>query len=129
MRTKVRSLKKPLENSGIKYEQIFKSIQNLSHSKTTIEEYFQKIFNKLIKKHKNQIMINFKNYRELKNDVKIALINEAIKKLKRNYYDIRSKKVHNLIKNLEKKDFKKTTLGGCIFLKKDQNLCLIAEKA
>ena len=129
LRTKVRSLKKPLENSGIKYEQIFKSIQNLSHSKTTIEEYFQKIFNKLIKKHKNQIMINFKNYRELKNDVKIALINEAIKKLKRNYYDIRSKKVHNLIKNLEKKDFKKTTLGGCIFFKKDQNLCLIAEKA
>ena len=92
LRTKVRSLKKPLENSGIKYEQIFKSIQNLSHSKTTIEEYFQKIFNKLIKKNKNQIMINFKNYRELKNDVKIALINEAIKKLKRNYYDLRSKR-------------------------------------
>ncbi|MDA7715384.1 tRNA lysidine(34) synthetase TilS, partial [Pelagibacteraceae bacterium] len=36
LRTKVRKLKKPLENSGIKYEQIFKSIQNLSLSKTTL---------------------------------------------------------------------------------------------
>ena len=32
LRTKVRSLKKPLEKSGIMYEQIFKSIQNLSFS-------------------------------------------------------------------------------------------------
>ena len=35
LRTKVRNLKKPLEKSGIKYEQIFKSIQNLSFSKNT----------------------------------------------------------------------------------------------
>ena len=38
LRTKVRSLKKPLEKSGIKYEQIFKSIQNLSQSKITLDE-------------------------------------------------------------------------------------------
>ncbi len=128
LRTKVRNLKKPLENSGIKYEQIFKSIQNLSYSKTTIEEYFQNIFSRLIKKHKKKIIINLKKYKELNNDVKIALINESIKKLKNNYYDLRSKKVNNLIINIEKKDFKKSTLGGCIFFKKDQNLCLIAEK-
>ena len=30
LRTKIRGLKKPLEKSGIKYEQIFRSIQNLS---------------------------------------------------------------------------------------------------
>jgi tRNA(Ile)-lysidine synthase len=128
LRTKVRNLKKPLENSGIKYEQIFRSIQNLSYSKTTVEEYYQNIFNRLIKNHKKKIIINLKKYKELNNDVKIALINESIKKLKNNYYDLRSKKVNNLIKNIEKKDFKKSTLGGCIFFKKDQNLCLMAEK-
>ena len=128
LRTKVRNLKKPLENSGIKYEQIFRSIQNLSYSKTTVEEYYQNIFNRLIKNHKKKIIINLKKYKELNNDVKIALINESIKKLKKNYYDLRSKKVNNLIINIEKKDFKKSTLGGCIFFKKDQNLCLMAEK-
>ena len=50
LRTKVRNLKKPLENSGIKYEQIFKSIHNLSLSRVTLEEYLNKILKYLIKK-------------------------------------------------------------------------------
>ena len=53
---------------------------------------------------------------------------KSIKKLKKNYYDLRSKKVVNLIKNLKKKNFKKSTLGGCIFFKKGENLCLKIEK-
>ena len=50
LRTKVRNLKKPLEKSGIKYEQIYKSIENLSFSKKTLDGYFNKIFKKVIKK-------------------------------------------------------------------------------
>tara|TARA_Y100000996_G_scaffold388922_1_gene348896 strand:+ start:314 stop:1333 length:1020 start_codon:yes stop_codon:yes gene_type:complete len=128
LRTKVRSLKKPIENSGIKYEQIYKSIQNLSLSNSTIDIYNSKIFKELIKKAGKEILINFNRFTELNNDTKIALINESIKKLKKNYYDLRSKKVQNLIKNLNKKEFKKSTLGGCIFFKKDENLCLKVEK-
>ena len=128
LRTKVRNLKKPLEKSGIKYDQIFRSIQNLSLSKVTLEEYLNKIFKKLITKKNKEILINFKQYKELNNDTKIALINESIKRLKKNYYDLRSKKVQNLIHSLSKPDFKKSTLGGCVFLKKDQNLCLKIEK-
>jgi len=115
LRTKVRNLKKPLENSGIKYEQIFKSIQNLSLSKMTLDGYFNKIFKELIKKSNKEISINFSKYKNLSRDTKMALINESIKKLKKNYYDLRSKKVDNLINNIEKRDFKKATLGGCIF--------------
>jgi tRNA(Ile)-lysidine synthase len=128
LRTKVRSLKKPLEKSGIMYEQIFKSIQNLSFSKTTLEKYLNKIFKELIKKVNKEILINFKKYKDLSKDTKIALINESIKKLRRNYYDLRSKKVDILIKNIDRKEFKKTTLGGCIFFKKGDNLCLKVEK-
>ena len=58
----------------------------------------------------------------------MALINESIKKLKKNYYDLRSKKVDNLINNIEKKRFKKNSLGGCVFFKKGKNLCLKVEK-
>jgi len=129
LRTKIRSLKKPLENSGIKYEQIFKSIQNLSSSKATLDEYFNNIFKKIIKKKREEVIINFKKYNSLSKDTKIAIINVSVKQLKENYYDLRSKKVENLIKNLNKRDFKKSTLGGCIFLKKGQNLCLKVEKS
>ena len=69
-----------------------------------------------------------KKYNNLSKDLKIALINESIKKLKNNYYDLRFRKVDNLIKSLDKRDFKKTTLGGCIFYKKGENLCLKIEK-
>jgi len=128
LRTKIRNLKKPLENSGVKYEQIFKSIQNLSFSRSTLDNYFEKIFKKLINVRNNQVKINFKKFNKLNNDVKIALINQSIKKIKKNYYDLRSRKVENLIKNLSRDNFKKSTLGGCIFFKKDSNLCLKQEK-
>ena len=128
LRTKVRNLKKPLENSGIKYEQIFKSIQNLSLSKMTLDGYFNKIFKELIKKSNKEILINFSKYKILSRDTKMALINESIKKLKKNYYDLRSKKVENLIINIEKSEFKKNSLGGCVFFKKGKNLCLKVEK-
>ena len=128
LRTKVRNLKRSLEKSGIKYEQIFKSIHNLSLSKATLDKYLSKIFKDLIIKKNKEILINYKKYRELSNDIKLALLNESIKQLKRNYYDLRSKKVANLIKSMDKINFKKSTLGGCIFFKKDNNLCLKIEK-
>ena len=82
--------------------------------------------------NKNQIYLKdfcrFKKYKELNKDTKIALINESIKQLKNNYYDLRSKKVENLIKKLDKKNFKRMTLGGCIFFNKNGNLCLEVEK-
>ena len=61
-------------------------------------------------------------------EIQIALINESIKRLKNNYYNPRSKKVENLIKNVKKAHFKKTTLGGCLFIIKKENLCLKIEK-
>ena len=127
LRTKIRSLKKPLENSGIKYEQIFRSINNLALSKATLDEYLNRVFKKLIKKKKKLIFINFKEYLKLNYDIKMAVINESIKLIQKNYYDLRSKKVSNLIKNLNKKNFKKLTLGGCIFYKNGENLCLKEE--
>ena len=128
LRTKVRSLKRPLEKSGIKYDKIFKSIQNLSQSKTTLEEYLDKIFKELIKKKNGKIYINFKKFKNLNKETKIAIINQSIKQLKSNYYDMRSKKVENLIRSLDQKKFKSSTLGGCVFFKKGEDLCLKTEK-
>ena len=128
MRTKVRNLKKPLEKSGIEYEQIIKSINNLTLSKNTLDEYLKKIFKKIIRKTGKEISLNFKTFKEYNKEIQIALINESIKKLKKNYYNPRSKKVKNLIVTIKRKNFKKATLGGCIFILKKDNLCLKDEK-
>ena len=44
LRTKIRNLKKPLKKSGIEYDQIIKSINNLALSNATLDEYFKQIF-------------------------------------------------------------------------------------
>ena len=128
LRTKVRKLKNPLEKSGIEYRQIIKSINNLASSKATLDDYLKKIFKETIKKKRKEIFINFKKFKEHNKEIKIALINESIGRLKNNYYNPRAKKVENLIKNLENTNFKKSTLGGCIFILKNGNLCLNIEK-
>jgi tRNA(Ile)-lysidine synthase len=128
LRTKIRNLKKPLEKSGIEYRQIIKSINNLASSKATLDDYLKKIFKETIKKKRKEIFINFEKFKEHNKEIKIALINESIRRLKNNYYNSRTKKVENLIKNLENTNFKKSTLGGCIFILKNGNLCLNIEK-
>ena len=128
LRTKVRNLKKPLEKSGIVYEQIIRSINNLALSKATLDEYLKNIFKDIVKEEKKEIFLNFKKFKEYNKEIQIALINESIKRLKNNYYNPRSKKVENLNKNVKKAHFKKTTLGGCLFIIKKENLCLKIEK-
>ena len=128
LRTKIRNLKGPLKKSGIEYEQIVKSINNLASSKATLEAYFKKIFKEIIKTSKKEIIINQKKFKVLNNEAKISVINESIKKLMKNYYNPRYKKVETLIKNIEKTNFKKSTLAGCLFVKRDDKLCLKVEK-
>ena len=58
----------------------------------------------------------------------MRVINKSIKILKKNYYNPRSKKVINLINFLKTKNFKKSTLAGCIFYMEKDYLCLKTEK-
>jgi tRNA(Ile)-lysidine synthase len=128
LRTKVRNLKIPLKKSGIEYDQIIKSINNLASSRSTLEEYMNKIFKDTIKKRGNQILIDLLKFNKLNKELKLAVINESIKKLKKTYYNPRTKKVENLLNNLNTINFKKSTLAGCIFIRKQDHLCLKNEK-
>ena len=128
LRTKIRNLKKPLMKSGINYDQIIKSINNLASSNEVLDQYLEAIFKDLVKVSKMQILIDFNKFIKLNLEIKIKLINKCIKILKKNYYNPRSKKVMFLISAIEKNNFKKATLGGCQFLKKKDFLILMVEK-
>ena len=128
LRTKVRNLKKSLLKSGINYDQITKSINNLASSKATLEGYYEEIFKDTVKKTRDKIFIDFKKFALLNSDLKMQVINKSIKILKKNYYNPRSKKVINLINFFKTKNFQKSTLAGCIFYKEKDYLCLKAEK-
>ena len=67
-------------------------------------------------------------FNKLDTELKIYVINKSIKILRKNYYNPRSKKVKNLIKNFETKKFTRSSLAGCIFHIENENLCLKVEK-
>ncbi|MEC7143896.1 MAG: tRNA lysidine(34) synthetase TilS [Pseudomonadota bacterium] len=127
LRTKIRSLKKPLMESGINYDQIIKSINNLASSKATLDNYFQRTLSEVVKKEKDLVKINLEKFNLQNYEIKMMIINESIKILKKNYYNPRSKKVKNLLENIGDKEFKKATLAGCLFFVKKRNLCLKKE--
>ena len=129
LRSKIRKLRGPLKKSGIEYDQIIKSIKNLASSQITIDEHVKNTIKEIVTKSKNEVLIDFKKFIKINYDIKIRVINEAIRKIKKNYYNPRSKKVINLIKNIEKRKFTKATLGGCIFSKKKDFLSIIIEKS
>jgi len=128
LRTKIRSLKKPLIESGINYSQIIRSINNLASSSSILEKYNRNVTKDIINKKKKLILIDFNKFKILDDEIKISVINDSIKLLKKNYYNLRSKKVINLIKQLKFKSFKKATLGGCLFFLNRDKLCLKEEK-
>ena len=128
LRTKIRSLQKPLLKSGINYDSIFKSINNLAASKLVLDNYYKQLSKDIITKHKNSVNINFKNFSDLNNEIKIRIINDSIRFIKKNYYNPRSKKVEYLINKLRQKNFTKYTLGGCLFVKNNDRIWLKKEK-
>ena len=115
LRTKIRSLQKPLFQSGINYDQVIKSINNLAASQATLDEYFNIISKKIIKKSKKRILINLNSFKNLNLELKIRIINDSIKMLKKNYYNPRAKKVINLINTFEANRPSRAILSGCIF--------------
>ena len=82
LRTRVRHLQKYLNKSGISYDQIIKSINNLASSKKVLDEHFKKIYLNTTKKFKNEIKIDLIRFNDLNNELKIRLINNSIKDLK-----------------------------------------------
>ncbi len=128
LRTRIRKLKKHLNKSGIEYDQIIKSINNLASSKLILDEYIGNIILENIKLDKKKVTINYKKFNTFHEEIKIKLINESIRKLIKNYYNPRSSKVINLIKNMKKVNESKFTLGGCLFIKKNDTLMVKKEK-
>ena len=90
--------------------------------------FLSKTSKEIIRKNKNKISIDLKKFNMLNHEIKINIINQSIKYFKKNYYNLRSRKVTFLINNIKNKNFKKSTLGGCLFFIQNGKLCLKKEK-
>jgi len=122
LRTKVRRLNKMLEKSGIKNEQILKSIENLASTNETINNYVNKIYKQCVKSNKKIVKIKYRFIKNETNEVQIKVLSKVFKEFTKSYYPPRSKKIINLLHMLNNSTQKKFTLAGCILLKEGSNL-------
>ncbi len=128
LRTKIRRLKSELEKSGIKHEQIIRSINNIASTKDTLNSYLEKVKQTCVETKKKQTVINLKNLFLESDEIKLKVLGNEIKTFSKSYYPPRSKKVMNLINEIEFKKRNKFTLGGCL-LKKAGNFLIITKEA
>ena len=127
LRTKIRNLIKRFEKSGIKHDRIINSINNLASSRDTLNFYIQKIENKCLVKKGNIIIINLKKFLVENNEIRLKIFSNCIKKVSKNYYLPRAKKVLNLLDRIESSQKIKATLGGCLINKEEKKLTISKE--
>ncbi len=113
LRTKIRSLKKVLEKSGITHNQILKSINNLISTTEIINLYIEKIRKKIIFKKRKIIIIKYKEFTKENSEIQLKLLSQSIKELSKSYYPPRSKKVFNILNELNSNKRKRLTLSKC----------------
>ena len=127
LRTRIRNLQTMLEKSGINYYQVVKSIRNLASSRDTLDQYFSRIYKNIVTKRNNEIKIDFKNFININQEMKMRVFKKAIKDFTKAYYSTRSKKIFNLIDQIKAKKSAKLTLGGCIIIREKKHIILRKE--
>jgi len=127
LRTNIRELTNMLENKGLNFDQIIRSIKNISSTKEAINFYVNRSLKKFVKFKKKETTLDLKMFKREPQEVKFKIINRIVKNRSLSYYPPRSQKVLNLISRFEAKNPKKCTLGGCIFERKKNLLHVTRE--
>jgi tRNA(Ile)-lysidine synthase len=128
LRTKIRNLIKRFEKSGIKHDRIIRSINNLASSNDTLNLHIQKIENDCLVKKNNIIVINLEKFLLENSEVQLKIFSNCIKRISKNYYPPRAKKVLNLLNRIRSSQKIKVNLGGCMINRNKKNLIISKEK-
>ena len=125
-RVRLRKLILNLKNQGLDFRKLSLSLNNLASTNETINEIVEKniIDNVIFKKNKFLIRSEFFFVPQ---EIIFRSLSRLIKKITKNYYPPRGKKLIYLINQLKIKDRLKATLGGTI-IEKIQNTVIVSEE-
>ena len=79
-------------------------------------------------KKDNTIIINLKKFLIENNEIQLKIFSNCIKKISKNYYPPKAKKVLNLLNRINSSKKIKATLGGCVINKDKKNLTISKEE-
>ncbi len=126
-RVRIRKIIEDLKEEGINYKKIYETISNLSESNLTIKHYTKKnILNNVTYLRSDKYLLK-KNFFEQSNEVILRSFIMIFRQIGNKYYVPRGKKIINLINNIKKSSYKKSTLGGCIIEKLNESILICKE--
>ncbi len=127
-RIRIRKLLSKLENEGLDQDKFYNTIKNLKYSNETIMFYVEKNLqkNSFFSEKNNEIILN-NDFFTQPYEVVFRSLSDIIKKIGKNYYSVRGKKLANIIEGILEKSFFKATLGGCI-IKKINHTTIISKE-
>tara|TARA_A100001011_G_C14232409_1_gene809457 strand:+ start:239 stop:1282 length:1044 start_codon:yes stop_codon:yes gene_type:complete len=129
-RVRIRKLLKNLQSEGLNKKKFFLTIKNLKFSNETIKFYTEKNLkdNSSFLKRKNSTILK-KEFFNQPEEVLFRSLMEIIKSVGKKYYNVRGKKLDNIIKLIisnKKSDFK-LSIGNCI-VKKVNNSIIVSKE-
>ncbi len=117
-RVRIRSLISNLKKEGLDENKIKITLKNLTNSNYTIN-YFVKEninFNSFFFSKKNIYILKY-NFFEQPYEIVFRSLSNVLRKVGKKYYSSRGKSIDYLINIIRSKNFKKTTLSGCVIEK------------
>ena len=119
LRVRIRKYRKNMQAEGLNTDNIIKTINNLLSANKAMNYYKNKAFNKHVSfLSKNKCIINEQIFSDEAQEVVFKSFSDILSLVSGKYYPPRSKKIMSLINRLKKKEYSKSTLGGCIIEKK-----------
>ena len=129
LRVRVRNYRKDLEKEGLDTKKIIKTVNNLLSANKALNFYKKKALHKhAYFLSKSKCLVNSNIFLDEPQEIIFKCFSNILSLVSNAYYPPRSKKVVNLIERIEKNNYHKSTLGGCIIEKKDGFILFVKEK-
>ncbi len=127
-RIRVRNLISNFKKEGLDLDKLKLTINNLTESNKTINYFVEKnIKNNTKFIRKNSALILNKNFFKQPDEIIFRSISKLLKKVGQKYYPPRGKSTLHLMRQMSEKNFKKTTLSGCMIEKYNNSVIICKE--
>ena len=127
-RVRVRKLIEEFKSDGLDKKKIFQTIKNLKYSNDVVNFYVNDNLRKNVffSKKNNKLVLNSKFFQQ-PYEIIFRSLSESIRLIGKRYYSVRGRKLDKIIKQYEKNQLLRVTLGGCIIEKVNQTVIISKE--
>jgi len=123
LRTKIRNYLLKFKKDGLDINKIKLTLNNLQSANRSLNFYREKSKKKYLRYlRKDTCMVNYELFSKESEEIIFRITSDTISKVANRYYSPRGKDVKNLITRIQSDNYKKSTLGGCIFEKTRNSL-------